>query len=114
MTTLALYDVQNEVSNEVEANPAVDCERCWNAVLNRDAEADGSFVYAVRSTRVYCRPSCPSRRPLRRHVLFFLRPDAAEAAGFRACLRCRPREMTRRDRQLATVERVCREIEQRT
>src|SRR5919204_1047194 len=102
MTTLALYEVQHEVSNDVETNTIVDRERCWNAVVNRDAEADGSFVYAVRSTRIYCRPSCPSRRPRRRHVLFFPRPEAAEAAGFRACLRCRPREVTRRDRQLAT------------
>src|SRR5919108_3390291 len=114
MTTLALYDVQGGVPHELETNPAVDRERCWNAVLNRDPDADGSFVYAVRSTRIYCRPSCPSRRPLRRHVLFFPRPDAAEAAGFRACPRCRPREVTRRDRQLAMVERACREIERST
>jgi AraC family transcriptional regulator of adaptative response/methylated-DNA-[protein]-cysteine methyltransferase len=114
MTTLALHEVRHELLNEGETRPAVDREHCWNAVLNRDADADGSFVYAVRSTRIYCRPSCPSRRPLRRHVLFFPRPEAAEAAGFRACLRCRPREATRRDRQLAMVERACREIERRT
>src|SRR5919202_6547478 len=114
MTTLALYEVQHELLNDDTIDPAVDPERCWSAVLNRDADADGSFVYAVRSTRVYCRPSCPSRRPLRRHVLFFPRPEAAEAEGFRACLRCRPREATRRDRQLVMVERACREIERRT
>src|SRR5919108_799685 len=114
MTTLALYEVQQDVPNQDEIDPAVDRERYWNAVLNREAEADGWFVFAVGSTRIYCRPSCPSRRPLRRHVLFFPRPDAAEAAGFRACLRCRPREVTRRDRQLAMVERACREIERST
>ena len=64
----------------------------WAAVLDRDAASDGRFVYAVRSTGVYCRPSCPSRRPNRRNVRFFATPQAAEAEGFRACRRCRPRE----------------------
>ncbi len=62
----------------------------WHAVLERDRCHDGQFVYAVASTRVYCRPSCPSRRPSRKHVRFFPSPHQAEAAGFRACLRCRP------------------------
>jgi AraC family transcriptional regulator of adaptative response/methylated-DNA-[protein]-cysteine methyltransferase len=64
----------------------------WAAVLDRDATADGRFVYAVASTRIYCRPSCPSRRPHRRQVSFFATPDAAEAEGYRACRRCRPRQ----------------------
>ena len=59
-------------------------------MLEHDRGADGSFVYAVRSTGVYCRPSCPSRRPRRDRVAFFETPDAAREAGFRACLRCRP------------------------
>jgi AraC family transcriptional regulator, regulatory protein of adaptative response / methylated-DNA-[protein]-cysteine methyltransferase len=60
----------------------------WQRVLDRDAGADGRFVYAVASTGIYCRPSCSSRRPLRRHVSFFDRPSEAEQAGFRACQRC--------------------------
>ena len=64
----------------------------WAAVIARDRTHDGEFVYAVSTTGVYCRPGCPSRHPLRRHVRFFGSPDGAEAAGFRACLRCRPRE----------------------
>lgn len=64
--------------------------RAWEAVLTHDRRCDGTFVYGVRSTGVYCRPSCPSRRPARRHVQFFTSPQQAEAAGFRACLRCRP------------------------
>jgi AraC family transcriptional regulator of adaptative response/methylated-DNA-[protein]-cysteine methyltransferase len=64
----------------------------WAAVLDRDPGADGRFVYAVASTRVYCRPSCPSRRPNRRQVSFFATPDAAEARGYRACRRCHPRD----------------------
>jgi AraC family transcriptional regulator of adaptative response/methylated-DNA-[protein]-cysteine methyltransferase len=63
----------------------------WEAVVRRDPAQDGAFVYAVASTRVYCRPSCPSRRPLRQRVSFFATPDAAESAGYRACRRCHPR-----------------------
>ena len=62
----------------------------WRAVLDRDRTADGRFVYAVASTGVFCRPSCPSRRPRRERVTFFASPDAAAAAGYRPCRRCRP------------------------
>src|SRR5436190_20280131 len=62
----------------------------WNAVVDHDREADGLFVYAVRSTGIYCRPSCPSRRPRRDRVAFFETSTAARTAGFRACLRCNP------------------------
>jgi AraC family transcriptional regulator of adaptative response/methylated-DNA-[protein]-cysteine methyltransferase len=64
----------------------------WRAVLDRDRTADGRFVYAVASTGVFCRPSCPSRRPRRERVAFFASPDAAAAAGYRPCRRCRPLE----------------------
>jgi len=64
--------------------------REWQQVLSRDASADGRFVYAVRSTKIYCRPSCPSRRPTRRNVAFFPTAEAAERAGYRACKRCQP------------------------
>lgn len=73
--------------------PLVNAGNAWEAVLNRDRRCDGRFVYAVSSTRVYCRPSCPSRRPTRNHVLFFDSPQLAESAGFRACLRCRPQSV---------------------
>ena len=66
--------------------------RQWQAVLSKDARFDGQFVFAVSSTGIYCRPSCPSRRPRREHVSFFQLPEAAEQAGFRACLRCHPRD----------------------
>lgn len=62
----------------------------WRAVERRDRRSDGAFVYAVRSTGVYCKPSCPSRRPSRANVRFFLTTTDAELAGYRACLRCRP------------------------
>ncbi|HVP52363.1 MAG TPA: bifunctional DNA-binding transcriptional regulator/O6-methylguanine-DNA methyltransferase Ada [Terriglobales bacterium] len=79
-------------------------DRRWQAVTARDASRDGVFVFAVTSTGVYCRPSCPSRRPRRDRVRFFSRPDEAERAGFRACLRCRPRDPDPRTR---TVESIC-------
>ena len=63
----------------------------WRAVRERDARWDGVFVYAVASTRVYCRPTCPSRRPRRDRVRYFALADAAERAGYRACRRCRPK-----------------------
>jgi AraC family transcriptional regulator, regulatory protein of adaptative response / methylated-DNA-[protein]-cysteine methyltransferase len=66
----------------------MDSETMWQRVVERDPAADGRFVYAVGSTGIYCRPSCSSRRPLRRHVRFFAGPSEAEHAGFRACRRC--------------------------
>jgi AraC family transcriptional regulator of adaptative response/methylated-DNA-[protein]-cysteine methyltransferase len=68
-----------------------DEEQMWGAVLSRDPRADGSFVYAVRSTGIYCRPTCASKRPRREHVSFFTELDQAERAGFRPCKRCHPR-----------------------
>jgi AraC family transcriptional regulator of adaptative response/methylated-DNA-[protein]-cysteine methyltransferase len=71
---------------------------------------DGAFVYAVRSTGIYCRPSCPSRRPHKRQILLFVLPEAAERAGFRACRRCHPRQ-ARSSPQADLIRRVCSEIE---
>jgi len=68
----------------------------WEAVLARDPSRDGEFYFAVKTTGVYCRPSCASRHPRRENVLFFRKPDQAEGAGFRACLRCRPRSAANR------------------
>jgi len=65
----------------------------WQQVMARDARQDGRFVFAVRTTGVYCRPSCPSRRPRRESVEFFSNPNEAERAGYRACLRCKPTEV---------------------
>jgi len=79
----------------------------WQSVLARDRRADGTFVYAVRSTGVYCRPSCASRRPRREVVAFFPDPDAAEQAGFRACRRCRPREAQAADPWIEKIRRAC-------
>ena len=79
----------------------------WEAVAAKDSRFDGQFVFAVTSTKIYCRPSCPSRRPRRERVKFFDLPDTAEQAGFRACLRCEPRHARMLDPQVALVQRVC-------
>jgi AraC family transcriptional regulator, regulatory protein of adaptative response / methylated-DNA-[protein]-cysteine methyltransferase len=88
-------------------------EALWHAVQSRDRASDGAFVYAVRSTGIYCRPSCPSRKPRREQVVFFPIPEAAEQQGFRACQRCRPRAINLRDPRTASVASVCREIDTR-
>ena len=84
----------------------------WNAVLERDASQDGSFVFAVRSTGIYCRPSCPARRPRREQVSFFQIPEAAEQAGFRACRRCHPRRARTEDPQIELVRQICHAIDE--
>jgi AraC family transcriptional regulator of adaptative response/methylated-DNA-[protein]-cysteine methyltransferase len=66
----------------------IDDDTAWDAVMRRDKEFDGRFVYAVRTSGAYCRPSCPSRRPLRVNVAFYSTRQEAEVAGFRACKRC--------------------------
>ena len=78
-------------------------ERYWQAALNRDPRADGSFFFAARSTQIYCRPTCPARRPLRRNAVFFRTAQDAESQGFRPCRRCRP---TQQDSATALVQRV--------
>jgi AraC family transcriptional regulator of adaptative response/methylated-DNA-[protein]-cysteine methyltransferase len=83
----------------------------WNAVLTREAARDGEFVFAVSSTGVYCRPSCPARRPRRGNVQFFLTPEQAEQAGYRACLRCRPKSFSN-NTESDGVKAICRFIEQ--
>src|ERR1700693_4679612 len=88
-------------------------ESFWDGVQPRDRTADGKFVYAVRSTGVYCRPSCPSRKPRREQVEFYPLPEAAEQKGFRACRRCQPRAVRLRDPRTKAVARVCRAIEAR-
>jgi AraC family transcriptional regulator of adaptative response/methylated-DNA-[protein]-cysteine methyltransferase len=79
----------------------------WRAVVTRDKQADGRFVYAVRSTGIFCRPSCPSRKPRRERVEFFAAPADAARAGFRACRRCRPMETAAADPWLEKIQRAC-------
>src|ERR1035437_1048120 len=77
--------------------------RQWQQVLERDARADGQFFNAVKSTKIYCRPSCPSRRPAKKNVSFFPTAAAAREAGYRACKRCEPDRATPRPAPQAAV-----------
>jgi AraC family transcriptional regulator of adaptative response/methylated-DNA-[protein]-cysteine methyltransferase len=83
----------------------------WEAVCARDARADGTFVFAVRTTGVFCRPQCAARRPRRENVEFFATVDDARTAGYRACKRCRPESRSMEDELVALVDRACRTIE---
>ena len=101
-----------------ERPPAVDAQlpklsqrRCWEAVASRNSQYDCVFVYAVRSTGVYCRPACPSRRPQRKQVVFFRAPEWAEREGFRPCRRCHPREDPWQS-ESRLIAAACRLIEQ--
>jgi AraC family transcriptional regulator, regulatory protein of adaptative response / methylated-DNA-[protein]-cysteine methyltransferase len=83
----------------------------WAAVLNRDRQVDGQFVYAVKTTGVYCRPTCASRRPKPANVAFYDTCDDAEHAGFRACQRCLPRQGPLAQQHASIVAAACRKIE---
>jgi AraC family transcriptional regulator, regulatory protein of adaptative response / methylated-DNA-[protein]-cysteine methyltransferase len=98
----------NREDRQIKGNiPPQAAARYWRATIRRDARADGTFVLAVRSTHIYCRPSCPARRPLRRNVIFFHTGAEAEKQGFRPCRRCRPNEVAG---AVTLVERASREL----
>jgi AraC family transcriptional regulator of adaptative response/methylated-DNA-[protein]-cysteine methyltransferase len=94
-----------EMNSRTTPQPVSDDEVRWRALEARDASYDGAFVCAVRSTKIYCRPSCPSKRPRREGVRFFATPSMAEEAGYRACLRCHPRDAT--SSEVAMANKVC-------
>src|SRR5678815_1133063 len=83
----------------------------WQAVSGRDASADGRFVFAVKTTGIYCRPSCSARAALRKNVRFFANAAAAEQAGFRPCKRCAPDGPTLNELHATVVAKACRYIE---
>jgi AraC family transcriptional regulator, regulatory protein of adaptative response / methylated-DNA-[protein]-cysteine methyltransferase len=83
----------------------------WQAVIGRDASADGTFYYCVKTTGVYCRPSCAARLPRPENVAFHATREAAEQAGFRPCKRCKPDQGALRERQAAVIADICRVIE---
>ena len=102
-------DVRPNEDRPNEDRPKED--QCWDAVVARDPGLDGMFVFAVSTTGVYCRPSCPARRPRRQNVTFFSTAAQAEKAGFRACLRCKPRSVSGHP-QSDLAKEICRYIEQ--
>ncbi len=88
------------------STPAIDAVAAWRQIAARDANADGSYVYAVRTTGIYCRPSCPSRRPAQQNVVLYATVTQAEQAGYRACKRCQPRAA--QHPQASVLEAACR------
>jgi AraC family transcriptional regulator, regulatory protein of adaptative response / methylated-DNA-[protein]-cysteine methyltransferase len=106
MTTNAMLTRANEINMSTTLE-----KKRWDAVVTRDAAQDGQFFFGVSSTGVYCRPSCPAKRPRRENVTFFRHPEDAEKAGYRACLRCRPKSASGSP-QADSVKSICRFIEQ--
>jgi AraC family transcriptional regulator, regulatory protein of adaptative response / methylated-DNA-[protein]-cysteine methyltransferase len=107
-TAMALTDV-----NVVRPPQLDDAEvdTLWQAVMEHSSQLDGVFYYGVRTTGIYCRPSCPSRRPRRDHVDFYFDTGSAEQAGLRACRRCRPTQSSELNPQAELVHRACAYIE---
>jgi len=94
-------------------SPALrDEERWWDAVRRRDPAFDGKLIFAVRTTGVYCRPSCASRPAKRENVAFFKTAAEAEKAGYRACKRCKPNKLGAPDSRIEAIKRACDKIEQ--
>jgi AraC family transcriptional regulator of adaptative response/methylated-DNA-[protein]-cysteine methyltransferase len=109
---LSEEETMPRTSPQTSAQMAVQSNaRRWEAVAARDAAHDGAFVFAVSSTGIFCRPSCPAKRPRRENVSFFDDAQQAEQSGYRACLRCRPKAVDGNP-QSALVRGVCRYIEQ--
>jgi AraC family transcriptional regulator of adaptative response/methylated-DNA-[protein]-cysteine methyltransferase len=118
MTTNAILEAESlQMMSAPQPNPSTPAlgdasdEHRWNAVVARDKARDGEFVFAVATTGVYCRPSCAARRPRRENVQFFLSPERAERAGYRACLRCRPKSLSG-NAESDSAKAICRFIEQ--
>lgn len=94
----------------LQHTPCTNDEDRWRQFNDKNRDYDGAFVIAVRTTGIYCRPSCPARRPKRKNVTFYDLPEAAELAGFRACKRCRPASAEPLDPDRQMVRAVCRVI----
>jgi AraC family transcriptional regulator of adaptative response/methylated-DNA-[protein]-cysteine methyltransferase len=109
-SSTATPPVRSAIVDAPQDDAALDRAR-WDAVMARQDAEVAPFVYAVTTTGVYCRPSCPSRRPRRDHARFFATPALAEAAGFRACRRCRPSGVSPDAAQRAMVRRACAHID---
>src|ERR1700727_2093968 len=105
-----MFSLMTETRQAEAPKPARDEER-WQAVKSRDSAFDGTFLFAVRTTGIYCRPSCASRAAKRENISFFSTAAKAEKAGYRACKRCRPDQLGAPDPQMQAVKRACERIE---
>ncbi len=111
MTTMPAFTMMDAPSEMADSEQQFWRSSYWDAVTGRDRAMDGVFFYAVRTTGVYCRPSCPSRRPRPENVVFFRTRTGAERAGFRPCKRCKPERDIQTDANSEIVEKVCRYID---
>lgn len=100
------------MDQDVSSKPFSSDEDRWAAVLNRDPDAEGSFYYSVKTTGVYCRPTCGARPALRENVTFHVSPQDAERSGFRPCKRCRPDRPSLAEQRATAVAKACRLIEE--
>jgi AraC family transcriptional regulator of adaptative response/methylated-DNA-[protein]-cysteine methyltransferase len=111
MTTMPAFTMMDAPTEMADSEQQFWRSSYWDAVTRRDRAMDGVFFYAVRTTGVYCRPSCPSRRPRPENVVFFRTRSGAERAGFRPCMRCKPERDIQTDANSEIVEKVCRYID---
>jgi AraC family transcriptional regulator of adaptative response/methylated-DNA-[protein]-cysteine methyltransferase len=111
MTTIAMpreqYGAVRQTPPRTPKRAPTIPSHAWQAITSRDASSDGQFVYGVSTTRIYCRPSCPSRLPRREHVELFAAPALAEGAGYRPCKRCDPAQESAAAPGVALVQRAC-------
>ena len=111
MTTMPAFTMMDVPTKMADSEQQFWQSSYWDAVSGRDRAMDGVFFYAVRTTGVYCRPSCPARRPRPENVVFFRTRTGAERAGFRPCKRCKPERDIHTDANSEIVEKVCRYID---
>ena len=111
MATLArsIHEPRSEVMTNVSR---LDADTAWAAFMRRDRSWDGKVIGAVKTTGIYCKPSCPARRPKREHVEFFATTEEARAAGFRPCLRCKPDEVGRDREAVALAVKIIEQAEE--
>jgi AraC family transcriptional regulator of adaptative response/methylated-DNA-[protein]-cysteine methyltransferase len=111
MTALAKA-IEEHTSKTMSNVARLDADTAWAAFMRRDRAWDGRVIGAVKTTGIYCKPSCPAKRPLREHVEFFATADEARAAGFRSCLRCRPDEVGRDREAVAAAVKLIEQSEE--
>src|SRR5437764_12300304 len=99
-------------STVVSNGPRIDEDSAWAAFERRDRSGDGRVIGAVKTTGIYCKPSCPARRPKREHVEFFASPEEARVAGYRSCLRCKPDEVGRDREAVAKAVKLIEQAEE--
>jgi AraC family transcriptional regulator of adaptative response/methylated-DNA-[protein]-cysteine methyltransferase len=111
MATLA-QGVSAPKSDAVDNVARLDADTAWAAFMRRDRRWDGRVIGAVKTTGIYCKPSCPAKRPKREHVEFFATGDEARVAGYRACLRCKPDEVGRDREAVANAVKIIERAEE--